>query len=456
MSGLLGLLNLGSSALAAQNAGVAISARNTANVNTEGYSRQSIEMSSLLGSPLVGGVRAGNAQRMADEMLAARERATDGNRGRFESLSEALLDMESEVAPSEGNMVQAIASLFGGLLDMASAPMEPGLRNQVALEADSVASKFASTAEAIKAARSQSDRRIISLAQEASELAERIAELNRAMTFDADPVLADKREGAARELAEIVGGQARVDPDGKMRFVVGGGTVLVDGDRAARVQTTPDTSREGFQRIDVVDGNRVIDATSSFDAGKIAGEVAFRDSASASALQQVDQLAFDLATGMNAVHRDHAGLDGTSGRDLFVEPTAVADAASTMAVTAAVKADPNALASRAVGAGPGDNSGVVALLELQDTLSAGGGAKTYVDEAIATLGNVGVAARGAQASAELETARTEMLAGLRDSVSGVSISEEAARLAEFQHASEASARFISTVNSMLENLIRTL
>ena len=65
MSGLLGLLGLGAGAISAQNAGIAVSGRNTANVNTEGYSQERVDLESIRGVPNVGGVLAGNPPRAA-------------------------------------------------------------------------------------------------------------------------------------------------------------------------------------------------------------------------------------------------------------------------------------------------------------------------------------------------------------------------------------------------------
>ena len=44
MSNLLSLLGLGASGIAAQNAGVSVAANNVANVNTEGYSRERVDL----------------------------------------------------------------------------------------------------------------------------------------------------------------------------------------------------------------------------------------------------------------------------------------------------------------------------------------------------------------------------------------------------------------------------
>ena len=86
-SGLLGLYNLGASALNAQQAGVAIAGKNSANVNTEGYQRESVDLQSEIGT---NGVIAGASYRADDPILALRERQSSGAQGRAQTLSIAL------------------------------------------------------------------------------------------------------------------------------------------------------------------------------------------------------------------------------------------------------------------------------------------------------------------------------------------------------------------------------
>src|SRR5262249_52456172 len=159
-----------------------------------------------------------------------------------------------------------------------------------------------------------------------------IASLNKAMTTDNDPMLADKRDAAARKLSALVGGHARIDRDGHMRFTLDSGAVLVDGERASQVVAVKDSAYNGHVRFDVVDGNHRIDVTRSLAAGRIGAHLNFRDGSAARAAARVDQLAYDLATRMNAEHRQHPALDNTTGHDLFVEPLQVEGAASSMAV----------------------------------------------------------------------------------------------------------------------------
>src|SRR5262249_23461302 len=155
---------------------------------------------------------------------------------------------------------------------------------------------FKDAAEAIARSQSDADARLAANAAAASSLAAKIAQANQAIATSKDPALLDQRDQAAKQLAALTGGQARIHADGKMRFVIGGGTVLVDGDRAATITATADAAYGNHVRLDVVDGASKIDATKIFDGGKIGGDIAFRDGAAAQAAKDVDQLAYDFAT----------------------------------------------------------------------------------------------------------------------------------------------------------------
>jgi flagellar hook-associated protein 1 FlgK len=457
MAGLTGLLDLGAGALLAQQAGVATSGRNAANVNTEGYSRERVVLASERGEPVSvqGGVTATMVVRAEDQILGLRERLVDGARGRADSLARGLQALEGRLTNEGPNLVDAVAALFGGFLDLASSPMDESLRAKVVTDARVVAGGFNRVADAIARSRSEADRRLSDGAGAATRLARQIADLNRAMRAARDPVLADQRDLAARRLAELTGAEARLDDDGMMRVTVGGGEMLVDGDRAATLEAVPDAALGGHVRIDVVDGAHRRDAT-ALVGGNMGGDLAFRDVAAAQAATDLDTLAFDLTSAINGVHSANAALDGSTGRGLFVAAATASGAAAALAVDPAIDADPRLVAAAQPGAGPSSNAGALALARLSDGVLAGGGTRSFVDEGIRALGAVGVAARVAQGDLDVEGARHDALVALRDSVSGVSIEEEMTRLSQFQHGAEAATRFVATVDELLDHLIRTL
>ncbi|MCB9562635.1 MAG: flagellar hook-associated protein FlgK [Kofleriaceae bacterium] len=453
MSGLLGLLDLGAGAYGAFTSGAGVAGRNVANVDTAGYSRESVDLRALLGAPEVGGVASSGPRRAESALLGLRERAAAAGHGQADALASALLDAEARIAPtSGGDVVDAIASLFAGLAAAASSPLDLAQRTQAVGAADALAVAFRRAAQAIVDGRSGADTRLRDEATRATALAAQVAAANQRLAVSHDPVLADERDLAATQLAELTGAQARIDADGMMRVTIDGGVSVVDGIRAATFEATPDAALGGLVRLDVVDGGHRDDVTARL-GGAMGGEVAFRDDAMVRAAADLDQLAYDVASEVDAVHRANAGLDGVSGRDLFVAPGAVAGAALAMAVDPTVAADPRLLAGAAVGAPAGDNRGLLALAQLADQPLAGGGTRTFVGEGVRALAAIGADAQRAVGLRDLEAARVDVVAGERDALSGVSLEEEMARLSEMQRAAQAATRFVSTIDDMLRDLL---
>ncbi len=433
MSDLLSLLGLGAAGLSAQHTGVAVASNNAANVNTPGYSRQRVDLRAELAAPLVGGVRSLAPERYQDLMLASRERDAAGTLGSASAQAPALLDLEARIDGAGESIDTRVAALWAGLERVSAMPTDSLLRD-AAIAADA---------------------RIADHAAQATALAKELAALNTQITIDGDPVLRDRRDLAAKQLAELTGGSGRVDPDGRLRWVLPDGGVLVDGNHAASLEATPDPVT-GYRKIELVDGRTRRDVTTSLTGGRLAGEIAFRDGDAAAAAANLDQLAFDLTTSVNAVHQANAGLDGVAGRPLFTPLAAAAGAATAIEVAPAVIANPDQLATAAVGAGPGDNQGALALLGLREQRVASGGTQTLSDAAIDLIGSLGRRAHDAQAEVDRSTIVADHLGDLRDALSGVDLDEEMSNLVKFQHGSEAMTRFLSAIDGMLGDMLDRL
>jgi flagellar hook-associated protein 1 FlgK len=154
---------------------------------------------------------------------------------------------------------------------------------------------------------------------------------------------------------------------------------------------------------------------------------------------------------VNQVHRAGFGTDGVGGRDLFSPIAAVAGAAGTVALDAAVAGQPDAVAAAQDPAAlPGDNRNALALADLATTAFLSGGSQTptaFWRSAVSALGS-GLA--DAERDFELHAARLAQLTGMREAVSGVSIDEEMIELAKAQRAFEAAAKVIQTGDELLD------
>lgn len=143
--------------------------------------------------------------------------------------------------------------------------------------------------------------------------------------------------------------------------------------------------------------------------------------------------------------------DGTrppaAGDKFMVSVTESAAREFSVAVT-----DPDRIAASSTSAGtPGDNANAAALSGLRDKASINGASFGSFYNRVVT--DLGTQASNAKARAEAQNIYLSELRAARDSISGVSIEEEAINLVKLQRAYEAAAKVMSTVDRMLETLL---
>jgi flagellar hook-associated protein 1 FlgK len=98
----------------------------------------------------------------------------------------------------------------------------------------------------------------------------------------------------------------------------------------------------------------------------------------------------------------------------------------------------------------------MAIASIRNTAVMVGRLGTFDDYFADAVGRVGML--GAQSRDSLETQNLIMkqLKDMRESISGVNVDEELSNMIKYQHGYAAAARFITTVNSMLDTLINRM
>ena len=81
------------------------------------------------------------------------------------------------------------------------------------------------------------------------------------------------------------------------------------------------------------------------------------------------------------------------------------------------------------------------------------GTQTLEEYYASTMTIIGIQSQQAQRNEENNGLLTSQLESFRESVSGVSMDEEMVNLIQFQRAYEAAARYISTVDQVMQTLI---
>ncbi len=452
MPGLLGLYGLaGRSLVSLQTAMNAVS-HNVANAATEGFHRQRVEMASGLPQvyafgALGTGVTVGSVRRVEDRFLEAALQRESPLLARYQARSEVLARTETAFGePSEGGLSTMLDDFWDGWDELATSPEDLGAR-------ESVVRLGAALAGAIGAAYTRIDEEQRSLTgdiarsvDDANRLIREMDSLNQAIVASsrqgvpaAD--LEDRRDLVSRQLAELVGTTASVETDGTATVRLGG-RVLVQ--KAGADPLVFDTA--GAKAV-MLQGT-VIDAADL--GGRLGGLVEARDHDLESAKRRLDELAVRLAADVNGVHAKGRDRRGDAAPDFFVightAPDGVTGAAAGLAVNGALLQDAARVAAGSSG-NPGDNGVALDLAALRDD---GDGAGAKLRGLVADVGS------RARESADLATGQAVVVDSFwaqRESVSGVSLDEEAANLLRFQRAYQAAARIVTTIDEMAQSLL---
>jgi flagellar hook-associated protein 1 FlgK len=129
-------------------------------------------------------------------------------------------------------------------------------------------------------------------------------------------------------------------------------------------------------------------------------------------------------------------------------------------VNPSLLSDPGSVASgfgfNGQAANPGNGDAAAAIAAIRNTTVMVGPLGTFDDYFADAAGRIGLLGERTGTALETENLLMKQLRDMRDSVSGVNIDEELANMIKYQHGYAAAARFITTVNSMLDTLINQM
>lgn len=466
MTTINGLLNTGRGALSAQKLALSVTGNNIANAASSTYTRQRLELSPTQvvtrgqgGQILSHGIAAGNVTRAFDNFTQGRILSEQSRSSFFSAQSSqttAIEGMYNEAA--EGGLRQSIDSYFSAVASVSASPEGTSERTVVLSNAETMAQRFHSVARSLSDARVALDNSVEESVRTVNELASELALLNQQIAMaeaggGSAGNLRDRRESLVRQLAEE-GNIAITETLSGSYTIHFADQVLVQEDRYNTLSAVPDPANGNLSDVVMNLSGASIDIGNTLTGGKLGGYLAMRDTTIVGYQTDLDNLAFDLINNVNTVHQAGFGLDGVSGRDFFTPLGTATNAAALISVDAAMVGQPDRLAASASAATlPGDNTNAVAWYQLSEQALVSG-TYTFSQSASVQSSLVGADARALENSLEYQKVALSELQALKESISGVSTDEEATNMLKHQSAFEAAARFVSTVQKMMDTLLQ--
>ncbi len=336
MSGILGTALTG---LMAFQRAMQTGSNNVANVNTEGYSRQSTNLESASttysrGNYIGNGVDVTNVTRSYDQFISNNIRTAASSLGDADRFQTMTKQVDNLMANPETGMANAMKSFFKAANDVATDPTSTPARTTMVSEISSLAVQFNTVSSQLDNLRSQNNAqmqtnvdKINSYAQNIADLNTKIATVTRGGGSQFPNELLDQRDQLLAKLSENIDTSIFVRQDGGVDVFIGQGHALISGDSrmslALSNSTTDVTQKRVIMKASPNDSEG-LDVTNQFSSGSLAGSMKFRDQVLDPAQQQLGLVAAGVAKLANQIHEQGIDIKGNVGKAMFsFQPTEV-------------------------------------------------------------------------------------------------------------------------------------
>jgi flagellar hook-associated protein 1 FlgK len=462
MTSLLNALNAGKTSLLTNQKSIEIVGNNIANVNTEGYSRQRAELMQIpavnFGDFFVGqGVAVSDVSRDYSVFINRQLQDKTIEYGEETGKSGSLTELERIFNVSEDNLASEINDFFDAWQELTANPSGQVERDVVMQRGALLGEAFRTITDELDTVAQNMNTEIVgevaSLNKQITELAKLNDRINLTeISGQTANSARDQRDLIVKNLSETLGVQTFTDNRGMLCVQLPGGLPLVQGNMASTIKTVTVGTDVNLQ---LETTGVTMDINLDNLGGKFKGMFEMRDVFIAGLRNDLNTLATDLTDAVNVAHRDGYGSDQMNGRDFFYDMAALGPNDVPSRNVRMVLTDASQVAAATnLTAAPGDNGNALKIAALEVTHKVSTTNDTFDNFFSQMVASVGIeAARNDLALKGAEDA-TVQLQNLRDGFSGVSLEEEMIDLIQYQRGFESSAKFLSTVDEMMNALLQ--
>ncbi len=323
------LLNIGTRALQANLSALQTTGNNIANVNTPGYSRQSVVLQSVpgqfAGNGYYGkGVEVTTVQRNHSEFLTRQATLSSAVASSDGARLTQLKQLEDIFQGGANGLGAAVSDMLNSFSDIVSAPTDLTARSVTLTRADELAARFRTSASQLADIKQGVNTQLQQALSAVNSLAARIAtandEISRATGTGQSPNdLLDHRDQLIRQLNKYIQTTSIAAPDGTVGIFLASSHPLVLGTLVSPVSlqsdafTDPAKSKLTITRSGA--STQMEEAT--LGGGEIAGLLRFQNSDLVDADNLLGRMALAIGTKVNEQHSLGLDLNGNPGGNLF-------------------------------------------------------------------------------------------------------------------------------------------
>lgn len=246
MSGIAQILSIAKEALLAQQLAMQVGSNNVANVNTDGYSRQSLELAPNQATPtaagsLGGGVHGDSITRAYDQFMVARINRQESQLGNLQAQQQTLKVIGATFNEAQGLGLNDLLSKFwSSWQDLANNPEDLATRQAVVQAGQLLVDQFHTMNSEIISTRQDISNNLDTAVSDVNSLTSQIAALNVQIGAAEGPKtpandLRDRRDQLVKQLSGLLNINYFEDKNGSYTIMMADGHTLVEGDESWQV-----------------------------------------------------------------------------------------------------------------------------------------------------------------------------------------------------------------------------
>ncbi len=323
-----------SGAVAAQRT-LATTGHNIANANTDGFSRQRVDMHARMpqqhGGGAVGtGVVADNIRRVYDGFVVTEMRNTAAVAKSLESEHDYSRQVDDLLADPNASLAPAIQQFFAAVNGVANNPSSSSERQVMLSQAKTLANRFEYIDARFSTLRSTVKAELKNQIVDVNQLAKGIAKINQTINQSRGignlppSDLLDQRDRLIYELSKKMTVRVNEESNGNVNVFVGNGQLLVFGQTAATLDVQNNESDP--EDVELVYKGPSVDTviTPYINGGSIGGILDFRNTILNSGQNELGRVAMGVANVFNKQHKLGMDLNGELGGLFFTEADKIA------------------------------------------------------------------------------------------------------------------------------------
>jgi len=335
---ILGLFDIGKTALLTNRRVLDTIGHNVANASTPGYSRQEVVLENIPSgifsrTGLTGrGVRTSDIQRMYSSFVGLQMRNESSLLSYYETYNNLITKLEGVFnESSDYGISPSINSFFNAWNEVSQYPDSYAQRTQLLQQAETMTVRLNQSAKALVNQRSEILTGTKDLIDKANTYLHQIYDLNEKIASSPGALdLKDQRDYTLEQLNKILNVTSYEDNSGRYAVLIGG-TPLVDGGNVYDMKV--ELVGSGSMRISVELPNGDSDITSTVTSGELKANLQLRDTTIPNYLSKLNAMAINITDQVNYYHKQGYGLDSTTGNNFFNNLYSVTDGSASGAMS---------------------------------------------------------------------------------------------------------------------------